>query len=152
MLVTMFYCTEYLLYSKLWYLLIWCTFDFLKMLSCFNNFQAYLSFFLLIKIRYILLYVMTKTFIFLTNQFNIQISILQVPFVLESISRGSSSTGFKSQKNLRDLRSTKMSRGQVLSLSTSSWVMCGSCHFNRASNDEFSIKFWMFVLIFFSRH
>ena len=110
MLVTMLYYTEYLLYSKLWYLLIWCTFDFLKMLSCFNNFQAYLSFFLLIKIRYILLYVMTKTFIFLTNQFNIQISILQVPFVLESISRGSSSTGFKSPKYLKDIRSTRMSR------------------------------------------
>ena len=28
-------------------------------------------------------------------------------------------------------------------------LMCGSCHFDRASNDEFSVKFWMFVLIFF---
>ena len=28
--------------------------------------------------------------------------------------------------------------------------MCGSCHFNRTSKDEFSIKFSMFVLNFFS--
>ena len=28
-------------------------------------------------------------------------------------------------------------------------ILCQSCHFNRASNDEFSVEFWMFVLIFF---
>ena len=28
-------------------------------------------------------------------------------------------------------------------------LMCRSCHFNRALNDEFSVKFWMLVLIFF---
>ena len=28
--------------------------------------------------------------------------------------------------------------------------MCGSCHFKRAANREFSIAFWMFVLILFS--
>ena len=27
--------------------------------------------------------------------------------------------------------------------------MSGSFHFNRASNDEFSVEFWIFVLIFF---
>ena len=28
--------------------------------------------------------------------------------------------------------------------------VCGSCHFDRASNEEFSVKFWMSVLILFS--
>ena len=28
--------------------------------------------------------------------------------------------------------------------------MCGSCHFDRALNDEFSVKFLLFVLIIFS--
>ena len=32
-------------------------------------------------------------------------------------------------------------------------IMCRPCHFVRASNDEFSVEFWTFVLIiFFSRH
>ena len=30
--------------------------------------------------------------------------------------------------------------------------MCESCHFDRALHDDFSVKFWMFVLIFFSAH
>ena len=30
------------------------------------------------------------------------------------------------------------------------WLMCGSCHINRATNAKFSVEFWMFVLIFFS--
>ena len=29
-------------------------------------------------------------------------------------------------------------------------LMCVSCHLNRASNDKSRVKFWMFVLIFFS--
>ena len=29
------------------------------------------------------------------------------------------------------------------------WLMYRSCHFNRASNNEFSLEFWVFVLIFF---
>ena len=29
-------------------------------------------------------------------------------------------------------------------------LRCGSCQFDKASNDEFRVKFWMFVLIFFS--
>ena len=29
------------------------------------------------------------------------------------------------------------------------WLMCGSCHINRATNAKFSVEFWMFVLIFF---
>ena len=28
--------------------------------------------------------------------------------------------------------------------------MWGSCHFDRASNDKFSVEYWMFVLIFSS--
>ena len=28
-------------------------------------------------------------------------------------------------------------------------LLCGSCHLNRASNDKFSVKFCVFVLIFF---
>ena len=28
-------------------------------------------------------------------------------------------------------------------------LMCGSCHFDKASHDEFSVEFLMFVLIFF---
>ena len=28
-------------------------------------------------------------------------------------------------------------------------LICGSCRFDRASNDEFSVEFWMFSLIFF---
>ena len=28
-------------------------------------------------------------------------------------------------------------------------LVCESCHFERSSNDEFSVEFWMFVLIFF---
>ena len=31
-------------------------------------------------------------------------------------------------------------------------LRCGSCHFDRASNDEFSVEFWIFVIVaFFNR-
>ena len=32
---------------------------------------------------------------------------------------------------------------------STSCLMSGSCHFNRASNDEFSVKFWIFVIVMF---
>ena len=30
-------------------------------------------------------------------------------------------------------------------------LRCGSCHFDRASNNKFNVEFWMFVLIFCHR-
>ena len=37
-----------------------------------------------------------------------------------------------------------------LYVNNQSWTLiCELCHFNRASNDKFSVECWMFVLIFF---
>ena len=32
---------------------------------------------------------------------------------------------------------------------SASCLMSGSCHFNRASNDKFSVEFWIFVIVMF---
>ena len=32
------------------------------------------------------------------------------------------------------------------------WILSWSCHLDRLSNDEFSVEFWMFALIFFSAY